>query len=872
MLDNCADHGPASTSMLWAKTEPATDRWHALPYHLLDVAATANALYSLLPPASRATADLAFGAKDTARAVSVFLAAAHDVGKANIYFQSKDPRRAASLGITPLEEPRRHGYATGAWLKQWLVNNWNWSTPVASNTAKAVGGHHGTYFAETTLERLRLNDEPWSSFGPALLDELSAVLELEGPYPEPVHLNAYLAWLSGFVCVADWLGSHRAMTLWETGRTPLAAYLTSAGSRAKGLLRRTRWTMPAESLPLPLEQLIPAGGQPNELQRLAERIGQSGFQLAIVEAPTGEGKTEAAFALTEPSRAGGAGVYFALPTMATANGLFERVRGYLSKATGERDVELRLLHSQAWQYRADAATVANPGDEEMTAEAEDWFSGSKRGLLTPYAVGTVDQALLAVLRVRHGFVRLFALAGKTIVVDEVHAYDVYMSDLIERLLGWLRALGCRVILLSATLPAARRAALLKAWGACGEAHAAYPCVTWVDQAGCLNAQAFATGERKPLSIRFARQTEGEPWEIGARRILERVQESGGLGALVLNTVDAAQKAYGWLRANAGSIPVTLFHARFTACDRARIEKDVLKRYGRDGPRDGPAILVATQVVEQSLDLDFDHLVSALAPIDLLIQRAGRLHRHARTQAGQLKPPGGKDERPDPVLEVLPPQLDETGFPMAGDPVYSPDILARTAALLESELRVAQAHDVAVAVEGVYCERERQIAVTAWEQRLEALTATRVERDGKHARKAEAAAIAAADDVDRLITENYVDQDEYDDRPGSQLAARTRLEDRPSITVALLSDDDTTVHGGLTSDLRASFLSCVRFTPPAPMWRHILDIGGLPRWRTMGSLSRVRPLVLSDGCVKLGDHEVSYDSETGLHWRKANAGL
>lgn len=871
MLDNCADHGPASTSMLWAKTEPVTDRWHALPYHLLDVAATANALYSLLPPASRATADLAFGAKDTARAVSVFLAAAHDVGKANVYFQSKDPRRAASLGITPLEEPRRHGYATGAWLKQWLVNNWNWSTPVASNTAKAVGGHHGTYFAETTLERLRLNDEPWSSFGPALLDELSAVLELEGPYPEPVHLNAYLAWLSGFVCVADWLGSHRAMTLWETGRTPLAAYLTSAGSRAKGLLRQTRWTMPAESLPLPLEQLIPAGGQPNELQRLAERIGQSGFQLAIVEAPTGEGKTEAAFALTEPSRAGGAGVYFALPTMATANGLFERVRGYLSKATRERDVELRLLHSQAWQYKTDAATVSNPGDEEMGAEAEDWFSGSKRGLLTPYAVGTVDQALLAVLRVRHGFVRLFALAGKTIVVDEVHAYDVYMSDLIERLLGWLRVLGCRVILLSATLPAARRAALLNAWGARGEATAAYPCITWVDTGGGLNAEAFATGGRKPLCIRFAEDTEGEPWEIGARRILERVRKGGGLGALVLNTVDAAQKAYGWLQANAGNITTTLFHARFTACDRARIEKDVLKRYGRDGPRDGPAILVATQVVEQSLDLDFDHLVSALAPVDLLIQRAGRLHRHARTRAGQLKPPGEKDERPDPLLEVIPPGKDDEAVPDLRELVYAEDVMLRTARLIGARLPVSVPADIAAAIEAVYGESTQEEDRRGWLERLERAT---VREELKRGRSHDAAHDVLVPPADGRVPITYQPQYmvEDDDSPGSQIQARTRLEELPSVTLALLgpADPDPAAKPDNNAKRQAA-LACVRVSAAGTRFSELAALPRAAGWSGVRALRETRPARLDDnGDFATASYTYHYDSECGLSWSKKNA--
>src|SRR5262249_2366992 len=153
---------------------------------------------------------------------------------------------------------------------------------------------------------------------------------------------------------------------------------------------------------------------------------------------------------------------------------------YLGKATGHDEMGARLLHSQAWLFREHARTAEDPGKEgeDQETQAQDWFAGTKRGLLAPFGVGTIDQALIAALRARHGFVRLFALAGKTVVIDEVHAYDVYMADIMDVLLGWLRALRCRVILLSATLPEARRKALLKAWGCQDEqVSCAYPCVS-----------------------------------------------------------------------------------------------------------------------------------------------------------------------------------------------------------------------------------------------------------------------------------------------------------------------------------------------------------------------------------------------------------
>ena len=864
---------------LWAKTA-VDDRWHALPYHLLDVTAAAEILWSRLPSNSRALPLHIFGEPAAAR-ICVFLAASHDVGKANRYFQAKadcqyERLRQLGFDLPPrgTDDSPRHGQATGAYLKPWLMERWKWSQPVAETVALAVGGHHGSFFPDTKRTSLGVDCPPWCDMGLALLDTLSELLEVEIS-PEPKPLNPFLGWLAGFVSVADWLGSHESMTIWQTGERRLADYLQEARSRARTLLDQLHWQVPPATTMLTISGLLPTGSTHNSLQQLAAEIAPN-FSLAIVEAPTGEGKTEAAFALAEPARSAGAGIYFALPTMATANGLYDRVEAYLRKATGNDDLEARLLHSQAWLFRENAETAQNPGKEgkEQAAQAQDWFAGAKRGLLAPFGVGTIDQALIAALRAKHGFVRLFALAGKTVVIDEVHAYDVYMADLMDVLLGWLRALDCRVILLSATLPKARRKALLRAWGAQGElSESEYPSITWVTEEGKLHSRGFNVPPRKPLALELIATGEEEHWAQGAARILQMVRTKGGLGALVLNTVRNAQNAYDWLRCQGlDGIHLDLFHARFTAQDRGAVEKQVLDRYGRNGARTEPAILVATQVVEQSLDLDFDHMVSALAPIDLLIQRAGRLHRHRRWEDGTLREDHGRDERADPVLQVLSPSCDAGGLPDIQDPVYSHDVLMRTLQRLRLNAEIIRPSDVADAIEAVYGEAERAGALCAWEQKIEELELKTARKTQQQRRQAERATIGAVDDDDNLIVEEPLDVDENDERQGSQLSARTRLEDRPSITVALLREAAgrlVTVHGAEPASLRDATFACLRVSPPYPLWESLLALEPLPAWTRKGSLSHARPLVLAQGRTQVLDYEICYDARRGLSWRKSN---
>jgi len=340
--------------------------------------------------------------------------------------------------------------------------------------------------------------------------------------------------------------------------------------------------------------------------------------------------------------------------------MFDRVGKFLEAGEGKKN--LMLLHGKAalndrFEKLKYAAWVYDDEKRPSAVVAEEWFAANKKhGLLASFGVGTIDQALLGVLQIKHVFVRLFGLAGKCVILDEVHAYDAYMTTLMERLLRWLAALGCPVVLLSATLPRAKRLKLMSAYAGYDLAEpeaVPYPRVSSVAVGSCPKVRHV---EADPARA----QTVGLGW-LDEEALAQKLRESlanGGCAAVIRNTVGLAQKTYLRLRdalKNDG-ITVELFHARFPFGRRMEIETAVLQRFGKDG---APAerdkrVLVATQVIEQSLDLDFDVMVSDVAPVDLVLQRAGRLHRHDRgpRPAGVAEPrmwliePGAKDGMPD----------------------------------------------------------------------------------------------------------------------------------------------------------------------------------------------------------------------------------
>lgn len=708
---------------LWGKTYKTEEGVAARPLlcHMVDVAEVVGAMWDrCLGEGLRQHIVEALGCDDEgARRTVMFWAALHDLGKASPAFQRQyEPARAA------LEEEglsfQRHFHSTdeGAWHN--LITTYalpslleGYGTPpcLARDLAKGLGGHHGSWPPPTLADLLTVDHygrEDWDAVRAQLVQSLADLyppVPLEGRLGERAKRQAFVVLISGLVSIADWIGSMEDFFRGNAESRDLTAYAQEAAKAAQRALHHLQWDawQPPEA-PADLKTLFPFISEPYGVQETVLRLAPQldGPSLVLIETPTGSGKTEAAlyladyWAYTLKQR----GLYVAMPTMATSNQMHGRVAAMLEARYGKGRVTPLLVHSQAqWQGDPPPITVeAEKQDGADSTEVMGWFLPRKRSLLAPFGVGTVDQTFLSVLLTRHFFVRLFGLAHKTVIFDEVHAYDTYMSTLFARLLGWLRAQNTSVIILSATLPASTRKALLAAYGAPDTFDAAkvpYPSIIW------------ACGERvgyQPISTPTGRTLSLERIPHQSEALIEVLREAlcnGGCAAVLCNTVSHAQETYRILQ-EAQLVPeedLILFHARFPMAWREEIEKRVVARFGKcSKPAQRRGIVVATQVIEQSLDLDFDLMITDLAPMDLLIQRAGRLHRHA----GRARP------RPlaEPRLILVEPE-NLSGLPEWGDDasIYEPYILLRTWLALQGRTHITLPAETQALIEAVYGEEE-----------------------------------------------------------------------------------------------------------------------------------------------------------------------
>lgn len=720
---------PEEKLRLWAKGAPTRpdDPYHPLICHLVDVASVAVQLWDACIPASAQAWFAEQIGLDQANAArwAVFWAASHDVGKASPAFLERHR----------FQRPVPHGTVSTVILAERLATApFSIDSEIAGRLATVIGGHHGAFptAADTgwaSDERKQLGGREGKARQAWLLAEIARLTGV-GEAPPPSRLtNAGALWLAGFISVADWIGSNSDFFPYAAPEGHVSpdfsvdGYAEEASGRAARALSALGWNAwPQETNSRPFEALFPFA--PNDLQEKAIGVadGLRRPALVIVEAPMGEGKTEAALYLADRGNAalGMRGHYVALPTQATSNQMFGRVRDFLQRRYPDERVNTQLLHGHAALSSDFKALSSDEGsflgalnirdDQYLGFDgaqpgviAASWFTARKRGLLAPFGVGTVDQALLAVLQTRHFFVRLLGLAGKTVVFDEVHAYDTYMSVLLERLLGWLAALGCSVVLLSATLPRARREALLRAYGAAaagdpGGGAAAYPSLTWRSgNDGGVIGLAVSDRSRKQLGLRWIMPT-GDDAHTALGQDLAVALRDGGCAAVICNTVRGAHQTYQALKAFFPPEELGLFHARFLFKDRAARERDTVRRFGKPGEgvgRPHRAVLVATQVIEQSLDLDFDLMVTELAPVDLVLQRSGRLHRHPREDR-----PAGLRE---PALWIVGPE-ERDGLPRFGGGVtyvYDEHVLLRSWLALRDRETIAVPEDVSALIEAVY---------------------------------------------------------------------------------------------------------------------------------------------------------------------------
>ncbi|SFQ83035.1 CRISPR-associated endonuclease/helicase Cas3 [Halopseudomonas formosensis] len=879
-----------SARILWAKSGEPTG--HGLLAHLLDVAAVAETLLERETPATREWAAQQFGipAAQVPRWIGA-LVGLHDFGKGIPGFQAKwevGQRLGMEAGLAFPEHActhNRHDLATANLLRAPLQQLMSGSLSWVAQAVQAVSAHHGFHFSSTEVNAGKPLGEPpeWRRARQEILTTYWQLLMQEPAYQTSPASSAMslpaINWLAGLTSAADWIASNPEWFTLGERHDDLRHYHDDARQRATQALDQIGWHKAA---PLLHEQLAPS----DLLERITGRTGLSmrplqvtgdalletadGPALLLVEAPMGEGKTELALLAhlrlqaTNQHR----GLYVALPTQATGNAMFKRVLTFLDSFREGR-LDIQLVHGGAVMNEEVQRLRGINDSEQDSLAASTWFAQRRRPLLSHYGVGTVDQALLSVINVKHHFVRLWGLSNRVVVLDEVHAYDTYTSGLIVTLLRWLKALGSSVVLMSATLPTARRNALLAAWGVQQSTipEMAYPRVMLADRAG-IRGTHFPARALSPIHLLAL----GESLDELAGRAIELVAE-GGCGAIIVNTVERAQNLYLDLqnRLNSGgeSIPILLMHARFPANERAEQEQKVLQLFGPSGERPHKAILIATQVAEQSLDMDFDFMLSDLAPVDLLLQRAGRLHRHDRPRPKQhtdakLWVAGLQQERL--------PDLKETAWGY----VYDAYILGRTWALLGKELNNEQGlqlpGDIDRLVQSVYDDGElpSDLESAARDCIETGFYGEYLAQINNHRQRAQNIVINENSELQDAYQGKPRGNDEGDDGVGLQNVTRLGSESITLIPVEV-GDDGWRIYPGETpfppgepdsETARRLYARQIRVSRTAIVKYFTADAGKGSSFEP-ALLQNTYALPLQDGCCRIGKLLIRLDGSLGL---------
>ena len=726
--------------------------YHLLVYHSLDVAAVGlqilksdPALSEKFTPSGLFPDHLVF--QEWLNGAIPFLLALHDIGKFSDRFQNLVPELLEELkGITCNRRYTVHHTDMGralfekdVWQKIWS-QNWfcldehddqeDWKEAFKP-WFFAVAGHHGVppKRSDYSLSNLFEDENRESAL---LFAEACGRLFLNKEintricFSESIIQQFYrISWLlAGLSVLSDWIGSNNDFFPACATPMPLERYWNDyAVPRAEKAIRIFGILPCTISPESGMHALFPAISSPTPLQSFAESCHiPSTPQLFIIEEATGSGKTEAALILAHRmmSLGLGEGIYLGLPTMATANAMYDRLTtAYQLLYSPDTCPSLILAHSarhlsekfrQSIGYsHQDVPEQEFPDEMPASAQCSIWLSDNrKKAMLAHIGIGTIDQALMAVLPFRHQSMRLLGLSRNILIVDEVHAYDPYVARVLQNLLEFHAAMGGSAILLSATLPKAQRQGYLTAYSAglgytggnIRQSH--YPLVSHVTP-GAAGSDEFPIQRCEMTARTVEVACTDDPAHV--RRYISDALEAGRCTCWVKNTVDDAIETYQTISKQFPEAHVLLFHARFAMGDRLRIEQEVLRMFGKESDMElrSGKILIATQVIEQSLDLDFDSMVTDLAPMDLIIQRAGRLHRHTRFPK--------RGNRGVPRLIVFTPPVSESVtttwysalFPKAAFVYENHGQLWLTARLLTEQGHITMPDDARLLIEGTFNE-------------------------------------------------------------------------------------------------------------------------------------------------------------------------
>lgn len=827
--------------------------------------------------------------------VAWFLGAVHDIGKATRLFQYTITRqlsdvrdRLRSIGAE-VTEPRDSGKSHHTLMGEAIALELGCPRGLAS----IIGAHHGRpqefmevrkhlkswenhYWASGQKDLWR---EVWQDFWQWALEGAGYASAEELPQLDvPAELL-----LTGLLTMADWIASNTyyfpLLDVEELGEEAL--WPKRANDAWNNLHLPSYWESLCQTMDADLfwERF---GFLPNALQTTVMEVANAAEApgLLIIEAQMGVGKTEAALAAAEvfAARFQCGGLFFGLPTQATANGLFTRLEKWGEIQSKYNRHSINLVHgaaelNEAYQALLKGTPRTEEDDPEAGLEVHPWFQGRKVKLLGEFIIGTVDQLLMAALKQKFVMLRQLGLAGKVVIVDECHAYDAYMSRYLDRALEWLGRWHVPVILLSATLPAGKRAELAQAylggtapagdWQTCR----AYPLLTWASQ-----GEVRQTVVTETAALRTVRVEHGVVDDLPTR--LQAALHEGGCAGVIVNTVRRAQDLAETLRTTfpKEEWKIVLFHSQFIQADRAELEKTLVEWVGKDSKPEtrDRLIVVGTQVMEQSLDIDFDFLVTELCPMDLLLQRVGRLHRHPR-------------ERPEPLREAMCLVLDtgEEAFDPGSVAVYGEWLLWRTRRLLPDALTLPE--DLPRLVHAAYgWERDDPLAAERNDPAYEAYR--KFQRDQRS--KASSFVILGPDDPIDETLDDFLANSAVRSDPAARVAVR---DGDPSIDVlVMVRHKDDTLHfikdgRAVPTDVPPSREECYAILHqslrlPASFSKHwVIDAvireleernAALKAWQEAPLLKGELVLELDESLTtELAGSILHYSRATGLQYRK-----
>lgn len=863
------------------------EQGHPLVYHLLDSAAVAQLLWEKgLTPGARTQIStwLNIPEQDCGRLLA-FWTSLHDLGKATPTFQSKHAPTRSKLEQLGYRFPQGD-ICHHSLLSQWILNDFSAELNlqplgIFNDFRFAIGGHHGVYHVSEDQEnslarRDNLGAENWQAARRALFMALQSLLcppDVPQLQMNRTQRNAFFNLLTGFFVTADWISSQDDIFKYAEKQVSLPEYWQVTQKTAQDHMQANGWfSWQPTDAPLNFEHIFGFAAYP--LQEIIVHTAQGMREpfLMIVEAPTGCGKTEAALMVAEQAiqSQGLRGAYVAMPTQATSNQMFTRTAAFLSKRyPALANINFQLIHGNALLNKSFLQMRLNSiSDDDHKKEgnvnALEWFLPKKRSLLAPFGVGTVDQAFFSVLRTRHSFLRLFGLFRKVVIFDEVHAYDTYMMEIFKLLLPWLRALGTSVIILSATLPETTRRQLLQSYqyeSADEIEPVAYPRLTYNDG---KKRRSIALGSFPDRTIHLNKMDYSDTDKILKK--LHSQLEQGGCAAVVCNTVDRAQAIYKAIKAanTVAAEDLYLLHARMPFCWRAAQEEQILARFGKQtqahtAPRRG--IVVATQIIEQSLDLDFDLLVSDLAPIDLLIQRIGRLHRHSGGVCAPVRPANLAQptcivcQPADPAKDALP-EFANDCF------VYDPAVLQRTYFTLSQRKELVLPADSDSLINTVYANTALDYCT---EQQNELICALIRKMEEDQSKKIQAAQNRLIEDVDLKTIFNgraqYLRED--DQTVAQDTQAMTRYMIQPSVQLVcfhlrdgqtVLVDEDTPLDIHAVPDAE-QIIHCIKSMVSVSKREVVKYYLAQPKnaaWKKISALRFAHAVVFVNGTAALAD--------------------